>query len=234
MTFKRCTARRILTVLTTGLGLFGGSLWATEPVFTNNTQFRIPYHFDAEEMSRLGAKEIHLYGSDDRGKNWNLLQAVPPKKGKFEFKAEKQGEFWFAVKTLDQQGQLHPNGKMMEPGLVVKIDTLKPNLELILKESSPGRIDLSWTAGDDNIDVSTLQLEYRDPISNQWQPVNIIPSSIGRTSWTVAKAGKVDVRGRVKDQAGNEATIEKSLVTQQAGTDGGKPYVPDFTQPIAE
>ena len=209
-------------------------LHAGDPVYTNNTQFRIPYHFDAVEMSRLGAKEIHLYGSDNRGVDWKLLQAVPPKKGKFEFKAEKQGEFWFAVKTQDQQGQLHPTGNKMEPGLIVRIDTTLPTLDLALKETAPGRVELSWTAADESLDLSTLVLEYKDPLGNDWQTVNVVAAAVGRTSWSVARAGKVDVRGTVKDRAGNVAKTEKTLTTNQAGNDAGKPYVPDFTQPIAE
>ncbi|WP_459556228.1 hypothetical protein [Lacunimicrobium album] len=209
-------------------------LHAADPVYTNNTQFRIPYHFDAVEMSRLGAKEIHLYGSENRGQDWKLLQAVPPKKGKFEFKSEKQGEFWFAVKTQDQQGQLHPNGNKMEPGLIVRIDTILPTLELTIKETQPGRVELSWTAADESLDLTSLVLESKDPLTNQWQTVNVVASAVGRTSWSVAKPGQVQVRGKVKDLAGNLTTTEKTLNANQAGTDGGKPYVPDFTQPIAE
>lgn len=209
-------------------------LHAADPVYTNNTQFRIPYHFDAVEMSRLGAKEIHLYGSDNRGKDWKLLQAVPPKKGKFEFKAEKQGEFWFAVKTQDQHGKLHPDGEKMEPGLIVRIDTILPTLDLTIKETSPGRVELAWTAADESLDLSSLVLEYKDPLANTWQSVNVVASAIGRTSWSVAKSGLVEVRGTVKDLAGNVVTSQKSLNSSQAGVDAGKPYVPDFTQPIAE
>ena len=36
-----------------------------KPIYTNKPRFRIPYQFDAEEMRKLGAREIRLYVSND-------------------------------------------------------------------------------------------------------------------------------------------------------------------------
>src|SRR5215213_1138181 len=82
-----------------------------EPVFTNKTRFRIPFRFDANEIKALGAKEIQLYVSNDRGTQWRLAARVGTDQGKFDFDASQDAEYWFAVRTLDGQGQLHPSGE---------------------------------------------------------------------------------------------------------------------------
>src|SRR5262245_4270331 len=82
----------------------------TAPIYTNKLKFRIPFHYDSNELSRLGAREIRLYVSRDRGRNWQQVQAVAPDAGKFNFQAPADGEYWFIVRTLDGKNHLHPDG----------------------------------------------------------------------------------------------------------------------------
>src|SRR5439155_18621829 len=57
----------------------------TAPIYTNKLKFRIPFHYDSAELSQLGARQIRLYSSRDRGRNWQQVQAVSPDAGKFNF-----------------------------------------------------------------------------------------------------------------------------------------------------
>src|SRR5437879_11941348 len=56
----------------------------TAPVYTNKLKFRIPFHYDSAEISRLGARQIQLYVSRDRGRAWQPYQSVAPDAGKFK------------------------------------------------------------------------------------------------------------------------------------------------------
>ena len=65
--------RFLLLLFTTGLACagFSSALAApipTGPIHTANSRFRIPFRFDAAEMRRLGAREIRLFVSEDRGR----------------------------------------------------------------------------------------------------------------------------------------------------------------------
>ena len=63
-----------LTVLM-GAALCEAAPVPAAPVYTNKPRFRIPFRYDAAEMQSLGAKEIRLFVSRDRGANWQQVQA---------------------------------------------------------------------------------------------------------------------------------------------------------------
>lgn len=206
---------------------------AAGPIYTNKVRFRIPYRFDAEEMARLSAREIRLFVSVDRGQRWQHIQSVPPQQGKFEFKAPRDGEYWFAVRTVDGRNQLHPEGEISDPGLKVVVDTALPVLQLRVTPGGPGRVQLQWSTADPAIDVNTLKLEYVEPGGTDWRTVAIVPKAAGQTSWTIPRGGLVAVRGTVSDRAGNEARAQDQTRIAAADAAAPRPSVPDFRQPIA-
>src|SRR5262245_66643282 len=81
----------------------------TNPIFTNNLRLRIPFHYDPTELKRLGAGEIRLYVSNDRGRTWQQSQTVKPDAGKFTFQAPGEGEYWFIVRSVDSRNREHPD-----------------------------------------------------------------------------------------------------------------------------
>ncbi|MFK7778467.1 MAG: hypothetical protein QM501_10220 [Gimesia sp.] len=208
------------------------------PVYTSKTKFRIPYHYDQAEIDRLGAREIRLYVSTDRGVSWNHLKSVAPTARKFPFEATQDGEYWFSVRTLDSKNQLHPSGRVFEPGLRVVIDTTPPLLELKLRQISPGKVQLVWNAEDRYLDPTKLVLEYSQNGSQNWQRVIVAPHSKGQTTWSVSQGGVVAVRGVIKDLANNIGGSQKQIRVVAAASrvvpKVKKHELPDFNQPIAQ
>lgn len=202
-----------------------------KPIYTNKPRFRIPYHFDAEEMRKLGAREIRLYVSNDLGVRWIPSQAVPPQPGKFNFQATADGEYWFCVRTLDGRNQLHPADEAVQPGLQVIVDTVVPQLGLSLRQIAPGRVQLSWNAKDDHLDLSRLRLEYMQQGNTNWQAVPIVPKAADSSEWNVPQGGLVAVRGVVADLAGNVGQAETRV--QIAPGNGNGQSGPDFRDPVA-
>jgi hypothetical protein len=205
-------AARTVAALAAGFGTIVGAAEAAQAesaaVYTSKAQFRIPYRYDAEEMRRIGAREIRLYLSVDQGGSWQLADSVVPAAGRFEFTARGEGEYWFAVRTLDGRNQLYPGGGINEPGLKVVVDQTPPRLDVQLRPAPGGRVDLVWQAEDPALDIATLRLEYMQPGSAQWEPVGIAPSAGGQTSWSVPDAGMVAVRGMISDTAGNTQQVQ--------------------------
>lgn len=210
--------------------------WAEPPtsqaVHTSRPKFRIPFQFDPDEMARIGAVEIRLFVSTDQGKRWQHAQSVPPTEGRFTFEAANEGEYWFAVRTVDGQNQLYPPGPP-QAGLQVVVDQTNPQLELRVREPSPGQVELSWRATDDHLDLNTLALEYLDPAGTDWQAVNITPMESGQTTWTATRAGRLFIRGSVSDRAGNTSTADAATDVRAGNPAQPQPARPDFSQPVA-
>ncbi|HEX6986395.1 MAG TPA: hypothetical protein VF170_13515, partial [Planctomycetaceae bacterium] len=204
---------------------------AQDLVYTKQPRFRIPYHSDPAELQRLGAREIQLFVSTDRGQNWRLAQSVPPTAGKFAYEAPADGEYWFAVRTLDGLGRLHPQAGGMTPGLKVAVDTRPPDLALTLDRTGP-QVRLSWRASDPNLDPATLRLEFRQPGLEDWQPVHVVAQATGQTAWSAPSTGTVTVRGTVADRAGNSGSGKAELQIGAAGY-APLPENPELEGPIA-
>uniref|UniRef100_A0A7C2JYP2 Ser-Thr-rich glycosyl-phosphatidyl-inositol-anchored membrane family protein n=1 Tax=Schlesneria paludicola TaxID=360056 RepID=A0A7C2JYP2_9PLAN len=221
-----------LALTACGLALSAAPLEAaTKPVVTNKLRFRIPFRFDAATLQRMNARELQLFVSQNRGVNWELAQTIAPQAGRFEFQAPADGEYWFAVRTVDGFGQVHPAGQTMEAGLIVIVDTLPPSLALNLEQMPDGKIELTWSASDVNLDQASLQLESQQPGQAGWQTVSVIPNSRGMTSWSIPAAGLVSIRGSISDLAGNRGQAQTQL--QVTGGRGPAPREPAIRQPIA-
>ncbi|QDU40023.1 hypothetical protein Mal4_43770 [Maioricimonas rarisocia] len=203
------------------------------PVHTSRPRFRIPFQFDSAEIQRLGAVEIQLYVSSDRGVNWRHVQSVSPTAGKFTFEAEQDGEYWFAVRTLDGRRQQHPGGPL-QAGLQVVVDQQQPELEVGLTDLQDGRVLLSWRAVDAHLDAETLSLEFFNVATSRWEGVNVTAAANGQTSWSVKPGQLVSVRGQVADRAGNTATSEASVTIDGTSSRPRDRDVPDFSKPVAE
>jgi hypothetical protein len=212
------------------IAAFSSQLHAADPVFTKNHKFRIPFQFDQAEMKRIGAAQIELHVSADQGRTWTRSSVASPQDGRFTYDADANGEFWFSVRTIDQQGKAHPDGRHT-PGLKVIVDDTPPLFELRLREVSTGRVELSWQVDDDNIDLNALVLESREPGSAEWHPVQIRAAARGQTSWTIGGEGLVEVRGRAKDLAGNSVSAEDAIrVASNTPRNNSRP---DFSKPVA-
>lgn len=205
---------------------------ASDVVFTKQPRFRIPYHSEPAELQRLGAREIQLYVSTDRGLTWKLAQAVPPTAGRFGYEAPSDGEYWFAVRTLDGLGRLHPQAGEITPGLKVAVDSRPPDLELTLDRSGD-QVRLAWRASDVNLDTASLKLEYRQSGATDWQPLQVSTQAAGQTSWAAPATGVVSVRGAVTDYAGNSGSDDTELEIG-AGGYAPLPENPALEGPIAE
>lgn len=224
---------RAWVYLLVGLGgLSALPAMAAERVHTQQSQFRIPYHSDPAELARLGAREVRLYVSRDNGASWELSQSVAPTTGRFTFQSPTDGEYWFAVRTVDTNGRLFPASDAgLTPGLKVVVDTQRPVLQLSLTKSGE-EVRLAWRAQDVDLSVETLVLEVRQAGESQWRALRVAANAQGETRWPAPKSGVVSVRGRVLDKAGNEG-----VASQDLGMEGSEyaplPARPDLEGPIA-
>jgi hypothetical protein len=176
---------------------------------------------------------VRLFVSVDAGATWQHVQSVVTAATRFTVRAPKDGEYWFAVRTLDSAGRLHPDGKITAE-LKVVVDTRSPTLELKLSRLADGKLQLAWKSDDDHLDVSSLVLEYQRRGDGNWQSLTVTPAPEGRTSWDVSQGGLIEVRGRIADYAANVAVANDSIRIAETQNSVPRPSVPDLDpDPIA-
>jgi hypothetical protein len=181
---------------------------ANHIIYSRQTVFRIPFETDSGER-RL--REVQLYVSEDRGQTWRNAATVPPEQRGFNFRAERDGLYWFTVRTVDFQGRANPTTVQgTRPQLEVVVDTQVPIVTLRPGAPRDGTYAVEWDIREDNLDLSSFLLEYRLPGSTEWIPLTVEPAATGQRSWNPAAGGALDVRLHVRDLAKNEgeATIK--------------------------
>ena len=180
------------------------------PIVTRQQTFTIPFTVNAGQLTGP-LREVQLYVSIDRGQTWQLYQRQPPSAGNFSFRASRDGNYLFAVRTIGD-APTDPSARP-DPELEVIIDTAMPELEFDAQLGTSGEIVARWSVKDQRLDVDAVELQFRNGEA-AWQPVSVRPNQqqapserevSGTASWWVEDATSevVDVRIEVTDSAGN-------------------------------
>jgi hypothetical protein len=203
-----------------------------EPIYWKQHLFLVPYQWTSPTEAGA-AQAVWLYVSKDRGASWHKISEAKPQVTAFNYRAEGDGEYWFAVRTIDHQGRAWPLGDY-QPELRVIVDTMMPQFNgLTARRLDDGRIEIEWRAADPNLDPTSIQLEVQTD-AGAWQtvppeslapPPNVHlsvaanPGHAGRFTWQPAINNMImAVRATVRDLAGNRATYQAPLSAAPAGS----------------
>ena len=196
--------------------LGSGRVWAQgnasdRPHYMNKSMFRIPFNVDAGNPRLM---EIQLYISDNLGQTWQKISSAAPEQAGFHFRAERDGIYYFTVRTVDTSGKGSPAS--IQPGsppqIRVCVDTQVPLVSL--SQAPPGRegrVGVEWEIRDENLDVNSLLLEYRTAGSQDWIPLSVEGGRTGQRYWNPGGTGSVDVRLRARDLAKNEGEAHRTI-----------------------
>ncbi|MFO0869402.1 MAG: hypothetical protein U0935_10770 [Pirellulales bacterium] len=186
------------------------------PVYTRDTAFTIPFSIDAGATDLV---EVQLLTSLDRGTTWHLYARLGPGEKGFRFRAPRDGEYWFASRTLDRQGQTRPGGQP-EPQLIVVVDTVLPRMQLQATAGAAGEIHVRCEVTDERVDPQSFQLFYLAGVAGTQQPVAVSPLTPGPTAntylgqvtfWPQGGGRLAQLSAEVKDAAGNRAVASKRV-----------------------
>jgi hypothetical protein len=186
---------------------------STKPptVYSKQRAFSIPFNIDPADRPRY--KQVQLWVSSDAGGHWEKIDTTTPDRPKFTFRATRDGDFWFAVRTLDTKNRLFPaDDGNVEPNMKVIVDTVPPQLSL---EGLPRRGNVAsvrWEVVDDRLDLGSFLLEYQAVGASEWAQVTVRnPARIGRETWDAGTAEPLKVRMTVADKAGNSKVVALGL-----------------------
>jgi hypothetical protein len=185
-------------------------------IYNKNRSFRIPFHVEEADRPRL--REVQLWLSEDSGFTWHPVGRTTPDRPAFTFRAQRDGEFWFAVRTLDTKGRLYPGAdeKTVEPGMKVVIDTVPPSVVVDPVGRRGSQASVRWEVRDEHLDLATFALEYQVEGARDWRQVPIRRlARIGEQTWDAGSADRLKVRVSVADKAGN---VQQAEIPMPDGT----------------
>ena len=191
-------------------------------ISTTMTGFGVPFSINDPDNRFI---EVHLYVSKDRGQTWQYHDRTGPRETQFPYQSKGDGEYWFALKTLDRDRKLNPDGDPRAE-LKVIVDTRKPTLDLEVSTDRAGRLICKWRAEDRFIDPATLKISYKAvaAATDQWKPIEYRPIHTQPTGnvfvdqlawWPEVADQQVQVRLEVQDRAGNITSDSRNVFVRK-------------------
>src|SRR5262249_29218729 len=96
--------------------------------YSQRNAFNIPFQTDPGERR---VQQVQLYLSTNQGQSWQPVATAQPTERFFRFQARQEGWHWFAVRTIDLQGQGFPaTVEQLQAGIKVCVDTRPPAVVL--------------------------------------------------------------------------------------------------------
>jgi hypothetical protein len=202
------------------------------PIYWRQNLLTVPYQWSGG--ANVGTpKSVWLYASKDRGATWNQITDAQPQLLAFNYRAEADGEYWFAIRTFDTSGRdmrlaaVPGSAAAMEPELRVIVDTTMPRIDgLTGTLHDDGTLEVRWRAADANLRADSCHVEVGQDATSEWQPVPLVSAMEaspgvwdGIASVRLAPGQQpTSVRATVVDLAGNRA-LYQTVVSAGSATD---------------
>ena len=132
----RSAASWLFYVLIVGLSPIGFAQQTLPPLIpVNVSNFTIPFEI-GESVQVI--REVELLVSQDRGRRWQFVARQPAESGKFTFRADDDGEYWFAFRTITSTG--NSTSMTGHPELRVLVNTRNPVISPPPRPSESGPV----------------------------------------------------------------------------------------------
>lgn len=177
--------------------------------FMTKSVFYLPVKVD--ERVRATLKEVRLYVKDDSNKGWLLQDKVAPTQTYFTFRAPREGEYWFAVVTVDKMGKSVPSDLRNEgPGVIVVLDSQPPQVEVRPLPESPEGACFQCLVHDSNPDLTKTRVYYQSG-DMEWRTLDPHPAQMDRFCVPQQAVCTGMVRVEAVDLAGNNTRKEFNI-----------------------
>ncbi len=191
--------------------------------YVNKHHIQLPIRLD--DSVRTLIQEIQLFSKESASEPWTLREKVSPTSDAFTTKVNHDGEYWFAIVTVDKKGRSFPSNLDNEPpGLIVIVDTEQPRIELTnLGVVAAGQL-VQCNVSDKNLDNSGVRLSFQGG-DKVYRTVDSIPGQPGIFCIPSQAVFTGLIRVSASDLAGNE-TINEIHVKQIAVAQSAAPNPP--------
>lgn len=164
---KRCFVESLLkrSLIFAGVALLGHSESLGQAIHWPRQELAIPF-----ELGSVGTPPqwLELEVSEDSGKTWQSVAKADSKQRQFQFQTQRDGAYWFRVKSLDRSGQL-----IEQPGepMQILIDSTKPAGQLLIDLDRKGDLQAEFRIVETSLDHSSIRLEYQTELDSAWKEV---------------------------------------------------------------
>ncbi len=184
-----------------------GLAQSSDTIYWPRNDFVIPFQVDSNGHA---PQEVHLEVSEDSGQSWSHHTRGDARTRQFQYKAARDGEYIFRLKTVDTSGRHYLNPG---PPLRIQVDTKQPKANLVVDLNERGEMLAQFLVSDEALDTNSIVLEYQSDTGSRWVPIpfqlknSTTPGEYsGFGSWELPpNASQIVVRVLVKDKAGNAA-----------------------------
>ena len=200
-----------------------------EPSYWRTRVFFIPYQPTDAATFASPVDKVQLLVTRGGDGQWAVLQEAEPRVRGFSYHAPVDGEYAFAVRTVNRKGEATP-ATIAQPQIRVVVDTAPPTLQLSAAPDVSGRMILRYEARDLQLKPETVRLEAQAD-GGAWQRIATGPPDVsqpdrvvGQVAWKPpTSAAGVKFRATIDDRAGNQfSTIaDASLVNPLTPTLAG-------------
>jgi hypothetical protein len=178
--------------------------------YTKELVFHLPVSL--QEKMRSNIRELQLFMKTSNG-DWQCKEIAPATQRSFTFRAPADGEYWFALVTVDTKGAQMPNDlSRLPPGEIIKVvvDTQAPTFDLRPVKLANGDVVLRCLVNDANPDPTAIKIvcQGSDEVMRAMEPKSGMPG-VFRVNGPEDFANPVHVT--VTDLAGNTTSNDVNL-----------------------
>lgn len=141
--------------------------------FLNKPHVHLPIEIDGNYRTQISS--LVLYAKEGANGAWSLRDKAAPMQTSFTFKAPHDGEYWFRIVAIDNQGRSHPDDLAKDPqdAVVVIVDTTVPGLDIAYLGNAPEGQIIQCDTRDANPDLLKTRFYYqtRDQVWRSLEPL---------------------------------------------------------------
>lgn len=183
-------------------------------IYTHNKHFTLPIALTPGERALL--QEVLLFVKNGQNEPWQRKDRVPPTQSGFDYRVSQDGEYWFAIATVDGKGRMTPaDSNLLTPGLIVVVDTEQPEISLKALPAAAGIPCVECLVRDANPDPTKVRVEFQG-IDKTWLPLDPVKNDPTVYPLPGPITAGSQVRATVTDLAGNVSS--RVLALDAAGS----------------
>ena len=198
----------------------GSQQYATKKVYTKGSEFKLPIVM--EPSVRASTAQVKLYAKTVNS-DWVMQEVAGPTAKEFVYRVPQDGEYWFRLVTVDNQGRQSPsnlNGDSADI-LRVVVDSRPPVLETNVMTEF-GETVLSVNVIDANPDPASVRARVLGDSGERYlTPLPGQPNKFRVTAADLASPIRVSAR----DLSGNESTRDLASGGGAMQVAGGLPPI---------
>ncbi len=201
-----------------------------KPTYWKQRLFFIPYQRNPQSKLLNPIAKVQLLTSRTGANDWAPLQEAKPNVQGFSYHAPEDGEYWFALRHLDRQGNPWPSA-VVKPLMRIVVDTEEPEITLRGSSDVRGQVVIRYEARDANLQPTSLLVEVRGA-GGRWSPLRLAKPDIaqpdrlvGRVEWRPPTGvTRVELRGAIADRAGHRGKTEAEFDLRSAVAKAGPEF----------